>query len=534
VAGTIEQGRKAFGRQAWGEAHRLLADAIDPEDLERLAIAAYLVGRDGESDAALERAHHEWMQRAVPDAAARCAFWLGFSLMLRGEGARAGGWLARSRRTIDDAGVDCVTRGWLLVPAAFESLHGGELDTAFDQSSEAAEIGRRFGDVDLLAFGWLGQGEATIAQGDVARGVRHLDEVMVTVTTAEVSPLSAGILYCAVIEACMGVFDLARAAEWTEALHSWCEEQPDLVPYRGQCLVHRSQILQAHGEWQDAADEAQRACEWLSKPPHPMLGSALYERAELHRLRGELDLAENAYRAAGVHGRQPVPGLALLRLAQGRVDAAAASIRRMTDEPPDPLIRPSVLAACVEVLIAAGDLDGARAASHELSTLADRSVPVLQAMAAHAVGCVLLAEGDPSGALGPLRRASAGWRQLGMRFDAARAGVSIGLACRALGDEDAAGVELQAARVAFERLEAGTELSRLDGVTHRAPPPKVLTERECEVLRLVADGRTNREIGIELGISEHTVARHVQNIFTKLGVSSRAAATAHAYEQHLV
>lgn len=536
VAGTIEHGREAFERQAWGDAFVSLADAVEPEDLERLAVAAYLVGRDEQSDASLERAHHAWRQRGSPDGAARCAFWLGFSLLLRGESARSGGWLARAGRTIDDAGADCVTRGWLLVPAALESLHGGDPATAFERSSEAAEIARRFGDADLLAFGWLGQGEASIARGEVAQGVRHLDEVMVAVTTTEVSARSTGILYCAVIGACIGVFDLARAAEWTEALRAWCDAQPDLVPYRGQCLVHRSQILQAHGEWEQAADEAQRACDRLSEPLHPTLGAALYERAEVHRLRGELDRADEVYRAAGEHGMEAAPGLPLLRLAQGRVEVAAASIRRMADEPPDPLARPGVLAACVEITIAAGDLDAARAASEELAELAQAG-PFLQALAAHATGCVRLAEGDPSGALGSLRRAATGWRQLGMRFDAARAGVSIGLACRALGDEDAAAVELHAARVAFERLGAGTELARLDRLEHPGPeptPPRRLTERECEVLRLVAAGRTNRQIGAELVISEHTVARHVQNIFTKLGVSSRAAATAHAYEQHLV
>jgi DNA-binding CsgD family transcriptional regulator len=307
--------------------------------------------------------------------------------------------------------------------------------------------------------------------------------------------------------------------------------------YRGQCLVHRSQILQAHGEWPKAISEAQRARERLSQPPHPALGVAVYQQAELHRLRGEFEEAKEAYRLASQYGCEPVPGLALLRLADGHVAAAAAASRRVVHETQGHLASPTMLAAHVEIMLAAGDVEAARVAADELSkTAAEMDAPLLRAIAAYAGGSVRLAEGKASSALGDLRRAYTGWWELAMPYEAARTRVLIGLACRALGDEDSAEWELDAARAAFDQLGAQPDLTRmaeLVGTTGRTPASTV-TARECEVLRLVAEGKTNREIGSKLLISEHTVARHLQNIFTKLGLPSRAAATAYAYEHGLV
>jgi hypothetical protein len=214
--------------------------------------------------------------------------------------------------------------------------------------AEAGRIAAQFGDRDLAALAWLGQGQASVTQGETARGVALLDEAMVSVTAGEVSPIPAGIVYCGVIETCMGVFDLGRATEWTKALSDWCDAQPDLVPYRGQCLVHRSQILQMHGEWPEATTAARLACEHLSQPAaHPSLGLAAYQRAELHRLCGEFDNAEIAYRQAHQFGREPLPGLALQRLAEGHLHAAIAAIRRAVEVSPDRFGRPATLAAHV-------------------------------------------------------------------------------------------------------------------------------------------------------------------------------------------
>jgi DNA-binding CsgD family transcriptional regulator len=401
------------------------------------------------------------------------------------------------------------------------------------------EVADACGDRDLRALGMLSSGQAALVAGAVRRGMALLDETMVAVAAGEVSPVPAGIVYCAVVDACIEVFDLRRAAEWTEALDRWSGAQPDLVPYRGQCLVHRSQLLQAHGSWPEARTEADRACRWLSRPSHPALGLALYQRAELHRLRGELADAERSYRAASRQGCEPAPGLALLRLAEGRVDAAVAAIRRVIDETRGPLRRPALLAAGVEILLAAGAVDDARSAAGELHELAGEvDAPLLHAVAAFATGSVLLAGDDPVAALGALRDAHERWRELDMPYDAARARVRIGLACRQLGDDDAALLELDAARLVFAQLEARPALAEVTRLTAAAPPseprPGGLTGRECEVLRHVAAGETDREIAAALVISEHTVGRHLQNIFRKLGLSSRAAATSFAHEHHLV
>jgi DNA-binding CsgD family transcriptional regulator len=537
VEGTVERGRDAFARRAWAAAHALLGagGTSDAGDLERLAVAAHLVGRDDDSVQAWTRAHAEWLRLRDPGRAVRCAFWVGLAFLLRGETGRADGWLARAERLVEQSCGDCAERGLLRVPVFLKVLGGGDHVAAAALADEILESAQRFDDADLLAFGLLCGGEAALAVGSAARGMTLLDEVMVAVTVAEVSPITAGIVYCAVLEACVDAYDLRRAREWTEALHHWCEVQPDLVPFRGQCLVHRSQILLAHGAWSDAVVEAERACLRLADPPHPALGLALYQRGELHRLRGEPADAEQAYREAGRQGVDPAPGSALLRMAQGNVHAAAAAIRRVLEDTPDPPTRPLTLAAAVEILLAAGDIEGARSAEGRLTEFADSlDAPVLRAVADFALGSVLLAEKAFPAAAAALRRACAGWLALGMPYDAARARVGVALVCRDRGDHDAAALELDAARATFDRLGARPDLARVAELSSGRARPDALTERECEVLRLVATGRTNREIAAELVISEHTVARHLQNMFVKLDLSSRAAATAYAYEHGLV
>jgi DNA-binding CsgD family transcriptional regulator len=540
VAGAVQLGREAFARRAWGDARALLGSSgqLGADDLERLAIAAHLVGRDEESAQAWARAHREHIRLGNPDRAAGCAFWLGFALLLRGDIAQSDGWLARGERLVEQNGLTGAGRGLLLLAQFFVTLDRGDHTGAQALAAEIADIAHRVDDLDVLAFGLLARGLATLSLGQISRGVKLLDEAMVSVTTVEVSPIVTGIVYCAVIEACMDLGDLRRATEWTGALHRWCATQPDLVPYRGQCLVHRSQILQASGAWVEAEAEAEHACRRLSDPLHPALGLALYQQGELHRLRGELADAERAYREASEHGREPAPGFALLRLAQGSVDAAVAAVRRMVEESRGRLTRPVILAAAVEIQLAAGDVEAARTAVHELVEVADVvDTPLVRAVADYAAGAVLLADDDAAAALPALRRACAGWRQLDMPYDAARARVQIAVACRALGDSDAADLELDAARVTFERLGARPDLARVAELTRspRSPgPSSVLTAREREVLRLVAAGHTNREIATALGISEHTVARHLQNIFAKLTLPSRAAATAYAYEHGLI
>jgi ATP/maltotriose-dependent transcriptional regulator MalT len=538
----LELGREAYARQAWGDAYAHLSGsdaggALAIEDLERLATAAHMLGRVDDATRAWERAHQAAVREGNPARAARHAFHLVMGFGRSGEFAQAGAWFARAERLVEEAGPDCVERGYLLIPAALRSLDEGDPSAAFEQFSAAAAIAERYDDPDIATLGRLGRGQALIAMGETAQGVALLDEAMIAVTAGEVSPINIGIVYCASIEAFQAIFDLRRAQEWTAALSQWCDSQPDVVPFRGRCLVFRAELMQFHGLWQDAITEAQRAHDWLSRPPiEPALGEAHYQQAEMHRLRGDYAKAESDYGEASRWGRRPDPGRALLRLAQGDSEAAAATIRRAIDEA-DEATRSKLLEPCVEIMLARGDLEAASAAAHDLDALAERSgAALLRAMASRSDGAVRLAEGETSAALSALRRSWTLWRDLDAPYEAARVRMQIGLACRALGDHDTARLELEQARRVFAELGANPDLARVDRLMGATDSPAAggLSPREREVLQLVARGRTNRDIAAELVISERTVDRHVSNIFSKLGVSSRSAATAYAYEHDLV
>jgi DNA-binding CsgD family transcriptional regulator len=524
--------------RTWGDAFADLSAAqrdgeLTVDDLESLAVAAYMVGRDDVCEEAWTAAHHARLRRGEADRAARCAFWQAIGLFFRGDLAPAIGWVARGGRVLEEEPCDCVERAWLGMLKALPSLFAGDPDV-YARFAEAEEIARRFSDADASMFARLCRGYSLIRRGRVPEGMALLDEVMVSVTADEVAPMLAGVAYCQVIALCQAVFDLRRAREWTAALTRWCDSQPDLVPFRGNCLVHRCEIFQLQGAWTDALDSARRACEWLAGPPTwDALGSAYYQLAEIHRLRGEIDEAEESYRQASLAGRDPEPGMSLFRLSQGRIDLALPAIRRALDEAQDPMARSRLLPACVEVLLEAGDVEGARAAAEELAAIAEQlDAAYLSALAAEACGSVLLAEGDLQAALTNLRGAHRSWRDLDAPHQAGRVRMLIAVACRDLGDGATAELEFEAARTALEELGARPDLERLARLTG-SPSAGGLSRRESEVLTLVAAGNTNRAIAAELFISEKTVARHVSNIFRKLGLSSRAQATAYAYKHGL-
>lgn len=535
-------GREAYDARAWDHAYRCLslADQTSPlgvDDLMRLAVAAYLTGREQTYLSAVERAHHAYLEGGSLLLAARAAFWLGLRLAIRGDAGAANGWLGRAHRLMQREGRACAEEGYLLLPAAEEQLQAGAADRAYGTSARAAAIGEQFGEADLSACARHLQGRALIQQGDVESGLALLDEAMISVSSGELSPIMTGLIYCSVIGACQEIYAVDRAREWTGALARWCAEQPQLVSFTSTCLVHRAEIMQMSGKWRDAIEEAQRACAVSQGAALHPPATAYYVQAEVHRLRGAFPDAETLYRQASRHGCEPLPGLALLRLAQGRIKVAAAAMERALGTTKGRLARTPLLPACVEIMLASGDLDAARVASEELKESADCfRTPALQAMAAHATGAVALAAGDQQSALIELGRAFRIWQQVDAPYLAARTRELIGLARRGIGDEEGAGLEIAAAREVFEELGTAPDIARMDRSLPLWPDLRRsrLTRRELDVLRLVADGKANKTIAAELGLSEKTVDRHLSNIFDKLDVSSRTAAAAWAYRHKLV
>ena len=544
-APTLEQARAAFDAGAWADAFAALsaADAatlLEPDDLDRLSTVAYLLGEDEASFQARTRAHAGFLERGQNLQAARSAFWLAFVLAnVPDQQAQAAGWLARAQRLIDGTKEPCVEQGWLLCALARQRVSDGEIVAAHALFSEAVSVAERFDSRDLMALALHGQGRTLLRLNRTSEGLSLLDEVMVAVSGGEVVPIVAGAVYCSVISACHDLFDLGRAQEWTTALQTWCDANPDAVAFRGDCLIRRSELLQLHGAWPDAITEAQRACDRLASAARrrPEAGAAFYQVAELHRLRGDFSRADEAYRLASRAGHTPQPGLALLRLNQGQVKAADTSIRLALQARAGDRLRVHLLRAAVDIMLANGDVTGARGASDELAQWAVRiDAPFVRAVSSQAHGAVTFAEARALEALEALRSAAMAWESLDAPYERARVRVLMGLAYRQLGDEDGAHLEFDAAHDAFESLGAPVDAATVAGYTRRSEPTIAanLTGREVEVLRLIATGATNRAIADRLNISDKTVARHVSNIFDKLDLSSRTAATAYAYKHKLL
>jgi DNA-binding CsgD family transcriptional regulator len=544
--GAIDQGRAAFAERRWRRAYGQLSAAdgeasLEPADLERFATAAYLVGERDHAVTLWTRVHYASIECGDVRRAVYWGYWLSLIQLLNGEPAQATGWLARAQR-LDKARREAgATKGYGEVLGGLLAMGSGDTASAIVRFDTAAALAERFDDPDLLALALLGQGQALTMQHAIAEGAARLDEAMLGITAGKVSPVLAGIIYCAVILTCQRIFDLARAREWTRQLDVWCAAQPDLTPFRGECLVHRSRILQARGDWAGALDEVAKAREHLAGRSEAVVGRACYQQGELHRLRGEFEAAEQLFRDAGRYGCEPQPGVSLLRLARGEAPGAAAAIRLAVDaavDVPGPaggLSRPELLGPLIEILLAVGDAAGARKAADELTGIAaEMNTPYLAATSAHGNGAVLLAEGETQAAQARLREAWMLWQQLEMPYESACVRVLLGQICRRLDDRETARMHFDAAHAVFERLEAAPALAQLERLTVDADSDGALTQREREVLALVAAGKSNRRIAATLAISEHTVARHMSNIFDKLGVSSRTAASAYAHTHKLI
>ena len=536
----LDQSRAAFGRGDWEVAFEgwsaADSDALTADDLEDLATAAELLGRHDEAVRALQRAFVRWQQGGDRARAVTCAFQLAMTTAGHGEPALFAGWTARAEGLVAEIGGDGPERGWVAFLRMFRALAAGAYADASTAADEATDVGRRHDDADLIAMGLCSQGRLALYAGRVTDGLAMLDEAMVRVIAGEASPVIAGHVYCTAIEGCQEISDFRRVAEWTSALERWCAAQPGLLAFTGQCAVHRGQLMRIRGEWSAALDEFELAARRYRQVGSPdAAGLAACEAGDVHRLRGDWELADSAYQVAAEHGYDPQPGLAQLWLACGRVDAARGAIDRLLAEDGGPVRRCRLLPAAVEVLVECGDADRAREAAGELASLAATFGSVsLEAMAAQAAGSVELAAGDASGALPYLRKAHQLWMHAGSPYERARVQSLMGRALAAVGDVGSASRELEAARSTFRQLAArpaAEEVSRA-----LAPPtlPAGLTAREVEVLRLVAAGQSNAQIASTLVLSEKTVARHLSNIFGKLDVGSRTAATAYAFEHDLV
>lgn len=535
----LKLGRELYRRRAWADAYNSLARAdravrLGVEDLELLAMSAYLIGREEDYARALDRAHHAFVDAGECARGARCAFWIGLSHFFQGEAGPASGWFGRAQRLLDREARDCVEQGYLLLPLAEQHLSKTDSQAAHTIAARAVEIGERFGESDLIACARHLEGRALMQRGKVEPGLALLDEAMVAVVADDLSPRMTGLIYCSVIDNCLQVYAYARAREWSSALARWCAVQPQLVSFTDACLVHRAEVMRLHGAWPDAIEEGRRACAGATQRTP---AAAFYQQGEMHRLRGEYKIAERAYREASRRGFEPQPGLALLRMAQGRGADAAGAIRRITTSTRDKLRRTRLLPACVEIMQAVGDIEEARRACRELDAIAGTyDIPVLRAIAAHARGSVDLADGDAGTAFDSLHYAFGIWQKVGAPYEVARVRELMGLACRALGDDDGAGLELEAARIVFQQLGAMPDLARVNSLVPSMPAAQLhgLTSRELQVLRMVAAGKTNRAIATELYLSQRTIDRHVSNLMRKLDVASRTAATAYAHEHDLV
>ena len=523
----LTRARRAYAAQDWRSAAARF-DAVPPErltadDLAAYADAVWWLGRIEDNLRLGAAACDAFLAESRPAEAARTAMVLGIFHMSRGDEPQAVGWLGRAGRLAEGI-PESPVHGYVLSFTAVEaSLMAGQPAAAVDAARRVQDLGRRVDAPDLVAVGMNGEGRALIRSGHLVDGLALLDEAMVTVLDGQLAPFISGTLYCHTIAACHEVADVRRMTRWTDLAERWLTTFPAAVFFGGLCGVHRAQLLLLRGEWDEAEQVALRVVVDLDANRIDYAAEAWYVVAEARRLRGDPGAAD-AYDEAHARGRDPQPGRALLQLQTGDAAGAATSVRSaVAAVGADPLSRAPLCAAMVEIAIAAGRLDDAVAAASELeATAATYATSGLEAMAAAARGAVLLAKGQAEVALPVLREACRRWRELGAAYDAAGTCIRLAEAYRALGDAVSAAAEVERAKAVYERL----------GVHRPAwESPDGLTRREREVLALVADGRSNRQIGEALYISDRTVARHLTNIFHKIGVTSRTQAARYAIDR---
>ena len=526
---THSEADVAYDAREWQRAFELYDGApdLDARDLDRFAVSAMLVGRMDDYFAIRERAYHQMLDGGDHVEAARAALWIGTQKMVQGEFGAGGGWMSRAARLVAEHDTGSALRGYLMMAEAFGALSEGDLDRAIRMSADASGIGRQQQDPDLISLALHQEGLFLLQAGRTDEGLACLDEAMVALSGGELSPMVTGIIYCGVIAGCWDVYELRRAQEWTAAMTAWCDAQPDLVNFSGECKVRRAELKQLQGSWSEALEELSGVTRADVDPW--AAGCAAYVRGDLDRLQGAFEDAEEGFAEAAGLGYEPQPGLALLRLARGSSQAAAAMMRRSLAETTDVGKRVELLFAATEIMLAVGENDEAAKAVEELATLSARNrSPIVTALHQQALAALRIAEETPEAALAPLRSALATWVRTPAPYQEARARGLLATACRALGDRESADRELERAKALYVDLGATPDVARLTGGAGGLSP------RELEVLRLVATGATNKAIAAQLVLSERTVDRHVSNLLAKLGVSTRAAATARAFDRQLI
>ena len=541
VVQQLVDGRRAYEERAWATAYQRLS-ALDPlaladEDCLALATAAFLAGDREASALALQESYRRHIDAGSVLPAVRDTFWLGMLYITGGNVTVGNGWVARGARLLQDVEPDVAEHGYLVIHAMYGHIFAGDYAGALEHAVRVTEAGRRCQDGNLLCVGLSSEGRLRITLGQVREGLALLDEAMVGLADPDVSPILAGQSYCSMVEACQEIADYRRMADWTTTLTQWCRLQPQLVPFTGQCAVHRAQIMRSRAALPEALEELDLALSrYKAEGSTPAAGLAHYERGEVLRVQGDHAGAAAAYEEAAALGRDPQPGLSLLWLARGNSAAATAGIRRLLEETREAVHLPAVLPAAVEVFVAVDDVDAARVAADDLARVARLfGGQALEAASAFAAGSVCLAAGEPGGAgeaLPHLRHAWKLWIDLGARYEAAWARVQIGVACRVLGDEESALSELGVASRTFSEIGAEPARAEAERLLRRTLPDG-LSAREAEVLRLVASGQSNGQIAAALFLSQKTVERHLSNIFAKTGVTSRTAAAAYAFEHNL-
>lgn len=531
--------REAARRGDWSTCYEQVAnldlDNLEGPDLLLVADAAWWTLELEASMAARQRAYRSFAGAGDHQRAAWCGWFLWFDYRFKGDTAVASSWLRRAERHLEgDRSGEAA--GYVLVATATAALDRGDLAGANHLAVEALTEGRRIGSADVVALATETLGRVAIDEGRSDEGRTLLDDAMCSVVAGELSPLASGLLFCDVLTTCMEQADLKRAAEWTTVALAWCDAQSTITPYHGVCRVHGVEVRALQGQWAEAEADGVRACDELIRLEPAAAGHAYYAIGDIRRRRGDLAGADKAFSRANELGRWPQPGLALLRLAQGRHDDARSLLSvRAGDLPTALLSRCEMLAAQVEVAIAVGDLEGAEEAAGVLGEEAEGREPLLGAIAASAAARLALSRMDAGAALAHATRAVEGFRALGLPHEIGRALVVRAQAAQAQGDSESARLDLDAACAALESLGAVADLRAVAEIRGEAAArPAGLTPREVEVLRLVATGLTDRQIAEALALSEHTVGRHLQNIFTKIGVATRAAATSFAYSHGLV